>query len=367
MKTNKAFMESFGRPEPVAQENSSHQKEFFKSIHTTFQRAVESTGGSSNFVLRIGEEIIRLQFAGPALRPVLLPALKHLLVEAPGTSPALTVYLWDSASTGVRMPPPAWSVEDYMTRGEVRGFNDGRLLAAFQADAGVLSLLDKKRAQAIYWAKDPDGISVAERAAPLRIILGWWMSYRGCLSVHAGAVGNSSGGVLIVGKGGAGKSSTALSCFLSPLGYAGDDYCLLAPAPHPTVFSLYCSAKIHAFDLPKFPFLEPLVSNRHQLDKEKAVCFLCEAHPDKLRLRFPLRAVLIPQVTGERETRVLPAPPAAGLKALAPTSIAQIPGAGGEVIQRIAAVVRKVPCFYLNLGTEMSQIPDAIARLLMSL
>jgi hypothetical protein len=290
-----------------------------------------------------------------------------LLVEAPGTSPALTVYLWDSASTGVRMPPPAWSVDDYLTRGEVRGFNNDRFLVAFQQDAGVLSLLDKKRAQAIYWAKDADGVSVAERAAPLRIILGLWMSYRGSLLVHAAAVGTSSGGVLIVGKGGAGKSSTALSCVLSPLGYAGDDYCLLVPAPQPTVFSLYSSAKIHAFDLPKFPFLEPLVSNRHQLDKEKAVCFLGKAHADKLRLQFPLRAVLIPQVTSERETHVLAAPPAAGLKALAPTTITQMPDAGGEVIQRIAAVVRKVPCFYLNLGTEMSQIPNAIARLLMRL
>lgn len=360
-------MESLGRPEPVAQASANHQDQFFKSIHACFQRAVESARGPSDVFLRIGEEIIRLRFAGPALMPVLLPALKHVQVEAGSSSPALTVYLWDSASTGVRMPPPAWSIDDYMTRGEVRGFNNDRFLAAFQHEAGILSLLDKRQAQAIFWAKNADEVSVAERAAPLRIILGWWMSYRGCQLVHAGGVGTSSGGVLIVGKGGAGKSSTALSCFLSPLGYAGDDYCLLAPAPQPTVFSLYSSAKIHAHDLLKFPFLEPLVSNRRQLDKEKAVCFLFEAHAGKLRSQFPLRAVLIPQLTGERETRVVAAPRAAGLKALAPTTITQMPDAGGEVIQRIASVVRTVPCFYLNLGTEMSRIPDVIARLLASL
>lgn len=351
----------------MTQSKAHHQEQFFNSIRASFERAGESIRKRLEYYLRIGEETIRLQFAGPALPAVLLPALKHLEVKGDGTSPSLTIFLWDSASTAVPMPPPVWSIEDYMARGEVRGFNNERFLAAFQHEAGILSLLDKQAGEAIFWAKNAQGVSVAERAAPLRIILGWWMSHRGSQLVHAGGVGTSAGGALIVGKGGAGKSSTTLSCFFSMLGYAGDDYCLLQPAPQPTVFSVYSSAKIHAHDLVKFPFLEPLVSNRHELDKGKAVCFLCASYADRLQTRFPLRAVLIPQLTGERETRVLAASSAAGLKALAPTTITQMPDAGGEVIQRIAAVVRKTPCFYLHLGTEMSRIPVVISRLLASL
>ena len=41
------------------------------------------------------------------------------------------------------------------------------------------------------------------------------MSDRNLQYVHAGAVGNKNGGILLVGKGGSGKSSTALACLKS--------------------------------------------------------------------------------------------------------------------------------------------------------
>src|SRR5205823_136180 len=59
---------------------------------------------------------------------------------------------------------------------------------------------------------------------PLRHILHLWLASRGVQFVHAGAVGRPSGGCLIVGKSGSGKSTSTLATLGSELLYAGDDY-----------------------------------------------------------------------------------------------------------------------------------------------
>jgi hypothetical protein len=48
----------------------------------------------------------------------------------------------------------------------------------------------------------------------------------------------------VAGKGGSGKSTTALACLDSPLVYASDHYCSLTNEPAPYVYSLYDSAII---------------------------------------------------------------------------------------------------------------------------
>ena len=69
----------------------------------------------------------------------------------------------------------------------------------------------------------------------------------------AAAVGQAAGGVLLVGAGGSGKSTCALSCLTSDLLYAGDDYVAVELRPEPRVLSLFCSGKLepdHAALLP---------------------------------------------------------------------------------------------------------------------
>lgn len=314
----------------------------------------------------IGGYSVRLCFAGPALVPRIVPAFEHLAAGS-NAAPDLTVCLWDSASTHTADISPAWTIEAYAAQGQVASYCDDRFRTAYDMGTGVLSLFDAQRNIALYWTRDGRTLPSYESAAPLRTLLNWWMRGHGYHLAHGAAVGTLDGGILLTGKGGIGKSTTALACLDSSLLYVGDDYVLVGAGDRPQVYSLYSSAKVGADDVRRFPHLTPAISNCQALGVEKAILFLHDHLPHKLAPSFPLRAILLPRVTGQPQTRLRPASSAEGLMALAPSSMFQLPGAGPDSFQILAQVARQVPCYRLQLGTDMAMIPSVIEGLLVDL
>lgn len=343
------------------QDNSSEA--FFTAVQAAFQNAERATGHTPERFYNIGGYTVRLRFAGSALVPRIIPALEHLATE-PGPTPNLTIYLWDSSSTTTSMPSPPWNTEDYVTRGEIRGYSNGHIQTAFHIGPNILSLLNTKLNLGIFWIRDAAQVPYYESGAPLRTILHWWLNAHKRQLVHAAAVGTTNGGVLLAGKGGSGKSTTALNCINSELAYASDDYCLIAVAPQPYVYSLYNSAKVNADNTHRIPHLISAISNAESLGEEKALLFLNEHYPEKVLSGFPLRAVLLPRVTGKPQTKLTLASPMAGLRALAPSTIFQLSGAGERAFRMMSQLVKQVPCYNLELGTDIANIPEAIVRLL---
>ncbi|MFQ5500547.1 MAG: serine kinase, partial [Candidatus Zixiibacteriota bacterium] len=112
------------------------------------------------------------------------------------------------------------------------------------------------------------------------------------------------------------------------------------------------------------PHLVPKVSNLDRLPREKALIFLKDHFPDKLAHGFHVRAILMPRITGLPETRLAKSSPAAGLRALAPSTIFQLPGARDDDFQNLIGLVKQVPSHVLELGTDLRRIPDVISDLL---
>ena len=341
-------------------EQASRSAEYFQSVYELFKSSQQVTGPVHRSY-NIGGYLIRLNFSGAALLS-LTRALEHLAIDGHST-PDLTICLWDSESTGQPMAPRPWQEADFLARGVIQGYNTERIYTAFQHGSAAVSVLDKERNLAIFWAPDPR-VPYWEKGSPLRTILHWWLLSKGLQLVHAASVGNSTGGVLIGGKGGTGKSTTALACLESDLSYVGDDYTLLGLDSGPVVHSLYNSAKLNSDQLERFPALLPKIDNTEQLDEEKALLFVNEHYPSRVATRLPVRAILLPRVTGLAETRLKRVSVATALAALAPSTIFQLPRAGNEAFKFLATFARQLPCFSLEVGTDLSTIPPVIERLL---
>lgn len=331
----------------------------FAETRELFQRATASTRGTTQRDYMVGGSHVRLCFATPSLIPHLTPALAHLSTPLAASTPDLTICLWDSVSSGSPITPSAWFPAGFSVAQEFRASN-GTSTLAFNATTDVLNLLDLPQRVGFYWAADPRRIPDAEKGTPFLPFLQGLFASQGKQVLHAGVVGSEAGGVVLAGHGGAGKSTSALACLVGGMKYVSDDYCLLAPQAAPYAVSLFSSGKLGDDSLSRLPSFLPHVSNPRRQVGEKAMFFLSDRWAPQIAAQLPIRAVLLPYVTGQRDTRMQPTSAAAGVKALAPSTLFQLAGVGPAAFRMIAALLRQVPCYRLELGTDLEQIPLVI-------
>lgn len=321
-------------------------------------------GGIDRFVL-LADRVLRFNFADDRLLRM-MEAFAHLECE-PSETPALTIHIWDSPGVQPALPPS--DVPD-APHGLRLMWQDGDVRACHQPGQQTLSVLDAAAGEAWFWVQDEAVLPYWEYAAPARMILSWWLHGLGCNLVHGAAVGTADGGALIVGKGGSGKSTTALLSLLSGLLYASDDYVVVEAdrrGQGPYVHSAFGSGKLDEGQAARFPLLMPSVVNPERAPDEKAVFMVNRFAPERMTAGFPLRAVIVPRVSGLSDTVMRRGSALSALAALAPSTIFQIPGSPDAELKAMADVVRAAPSYALELGTDFDQIPRAIEQLLAQL
>lgn len=99
----------------VKQENmpaaSEAALDFFDSMLEHFYSAAQAAGTMERS-FRIGNDVVRLRFAGSALDDILSPSIAHLEVS-PEMASGLTVHLFDSASGDAPLPCAAWTLDAF--------------------------------------------------------------------------------------------------------------------------------------------------------------------------------------------------------------------------------------------------------------
>src|SRR5579871_1987515 len=193
-----------------------------------FEEAAHDYGIYTESIALDGREI-EFRFAGDRWKH-LMRALVHLRV--PARVPSLQVHVWD----GERQPGnhllraylytlSNWWFDYVGPRGQLLDVHTPSLQAVYVPGPDLLNVVDLDRNVAFCWKREPSALPYWETCSPFRPLLHCWLRERGLQFAHAAAVGCADGGVLLVGQGGSGKSSSALACLDSPLRYLSDDYC----------------------------------------------------------------------------------------------------------------------------------------------
>jgi hypothetical protein len=332
------------------------------AYHEAMRRAFARAGLSAGTLeqgLRIGDVGVKLRFAGQGLARVLLPALSPVLC-ANDTRRDVEVELWDETSTGVGAPQPLWHLRDVVARGDVRSLRAGRIRAHVDSSSRMLTVWDRERRHAIVWASAPHRLAYWVPAAPLRTVLHWSVASRQRHLLHAAAVGDEDAGALLVGPAGSGKSTTALACLAGGLGYIGDDLVVTESEPSPRALSVYGTAKLNP---PSVRLLPELPAVRPHPEAEKFFVDVARARPDLMRRFARLSVILLPRVTPGR-LAIRPATRAEAMHALAPSTILQHPDESATGMAVMTALLRRVPAYHLELGSDVAAVAPAIRGLL---
>lgn len=300
----------------------------------------------------------RLVFAGPLLADAFMPALSHREVDDVGPAD-YSFHIWDSASTGVTIAPPPVEQHCFSDRGDIWTFHSRRWRSAFHWSDFSLQLLDAESGNGIFWMQSATAMPYWSIASPMRTLFHWAMERRGAQLIHAAAVGTEAGGVLVTGRGGVGKSTTALACLAAGLAYVGDDYVVLTGGDAPAAHSLYRTAKINVADMARFSAFEPRLIGDASHAAPKAVIYLEHGIVDAL----PLRSVVTPAFHSAAESRIEPIAPALLIGAATFTTNAQLPHSGQHNVDFIERHLSRLPCHRLQLGTDPDQIVCRITEL----
>ncbi len=252
-------------------------------------------------------------------------------------------------------------------RGEVVDLHTETITAIFDPGGNVLSVVDRPRGRAWAIKIDDRPYPFWEVGAPLRFILHDYFSRHGLQMVHGAAVGDDRGGLLVVGKGGSGKSSTALAAAAHGLRYVGDDYCLVDPTGL-TVHALYGTGKlVGRADVERLPAYRGRSINADSFERGgsgKGVFLVDEVCAGSLTARQPLRAIVLPRIVPGPRTRGQGGSRGDALAAIFPSTVGQLPGAGPEDAQNVERLVSSLSTFELHVGSDPRGAAEAIREIL---
>ncbi|MDZ4833407.1 MAG: hypothetical protein SGJ27_06475 [Candidatus Melainabacteria bacterium] len=275
-----------------------------------------------------------------------------------------TILLIDSQSTEILMPEMDFLSTPRDQPRKAFENEEGTIIATIEGEEPALSIINFRKRLALLWLPTVSQIPGYQLAAPLRTIFNWLLGDSGIQLIHAAAVGDRSDGLLISGSSGSGKTVTSLACLEAGWNFLGDDFVAIGPGKDKgtiSVYSLYCTARLHRDMAKKFDLPEPAVTD------DKSLYFLYPKFAEQFKLEIPLSRIFMPNISkGSTSTHRLST--ADVVKEIMIPTLAYLPGRERTTLKNLTHLVSNFPCHSVNINDSIDTIPETLRRLtLMSL
>jgi hypothetical protein len=346
--------------------------ERYHAMSRAFERAFgAASAGRTELSLSMSGVPTRLRVAGGALGKRLIRPLRHLVYDEP-KKPGLQIDLWDETETGITCPGCAID-ESISTWGDWKCSPDGRFAIHHRRTA--LEMYDRQEQRIVGWSVGPLHVSHHERGRPLLRILMQWHRDNGLNLIHGGLVASEGFGVLFVGKGGSGKSTTALMCALNGMDFLSEDFLAIGPSPDGSHigYSIFASAKLHPDHLLRFPRLRNVALGPEHAEDDKSLLFLEDLPDVRVANQVRIGAVVAPRVVDAPTSRVIRISRGEALMQLAPSTLVLMNCYGlglrrGDVVLKnldeFGKLLDTCPCYRLELGRDINSVAPAVRRII---
>lgn len=327
------------------------------------QAAALNPSAVSEHHLRIAGLAVHLRTVGVRLAAEMTPPWAPFESSDAGSEPDLTIDIWDQDETGVA-GAQAGKDDDQTRYSVLSAHSDDRYIA--EERKGRMIWLDREVGHIVGFTGPADRLNIDERGRPFQRMLAILLNDKGIQPVHAGLVAWQGQGILITGMSGAGKSTSSIACLNSGFGYLGDDFVGLEPKSDGTFtgHGIYASCLVKPDHLKRFPALAPHQHAANRSHEDKSVIYLSELYPGQMEIDVTIRAIVLPRVVGTGENTFRPATKGEALRALAPSSVIMfVAGPSARSIDKLAALIQAVPCYALELGSNVDDIPETVRQI----
>jgi hypothetical protein len=261
-------------------------------------------------------------------------------------------------------PLPAWTDEALDAPAFHALLREAGLRAAYPHQPQVWQALDERARVGIHLARSIRDLPLWHAGSPLRQHLHWLLRAAGKRIAHAATLGADGRGILVFGSGGAGKSGTTLSGIAAGLHTVGDDYVALgdpdstgAPTRATPLFRI---VKQDRRGLARFGNLLERAAALPENWMRKVEFDPTDVFPGCFVDQLEIRAVVLPRIAHADTPRFTQITGGEAMRVLIPTNLMQFPGEADDGMAFYADLVRRLPCYRLDLAADAQRCGEAL-------
>lgn len=339
--------------------------EFLASLYDRCRAAFDLASlrlGSTRDTFAIAGRPFAVETAGEPMRPLVTRAFRHIAVaSAPGN--AFTVRCLDSRTSGISVEPEDLVRLNELARTGGNLFPGSAILGGYRRPDYGLAIYSRAANEAVYWISDAvdepysRATDFTGSGHPLKGILGWWLGDCGLSLLHAAAVGLEGDGLLLAGRSGSGKSTTAFACMDAGWQVVSEDTCVYDPGTR-TVHNLYCTGRLTPSSR---GLLGTWDADEDGWETGKSIFYLDDP-PGRANLvpSLQVNAVVVPMQSPGAGSSLSPLSGGAALRALLPSTMLQSLTAHAGQAAEMADLCRTVPAFSLVIDGPPHSLPTLL-------
>lgn len=227
---------------------------------------------------------------------------------------------------------------------------------------GKLTAVDREKCLGVVWYPAATALPSWEKARPLIHAFKALFPLSRLMPVHGAAVAFGERGILIAGRGGAGKTSMSLACVEAGWRYVGDDCVLIGGAPL-RAFNLFRSARLRE---EMFTRLPRSLNASYTISTDSGEV---KAELDVGRLPSVaigdtnVNAIIVPCRRGSSGVAIARLRASVMVRELSAQSLNHLPGDPVMTYEFIAEALRGIPCFSVDPGSVLGDVPPALEAL----
>jgi hypothetical protein len=339
---------------------------YFEEMVSAFEEILMSSPELRNITYyRFAGLNVRIRCAGNKLSSLHEKVFNHLKLEEVNISEKrfdLTIDLWDQVQT--RFPCPVDLISDESAKlRTVTASADSRIVADQDIDTSIF--FDRKVKRIIASFVSADKMNNYDLSKPFNRLLALWYRDMNVEVIHSSMISKNRKGILFLGEGGSGKTTSALSCLNDGFNYLGDDHIGLTEVNHTFVgYSLYASVLIYENHFKQFPQLQKFELQKNMRRDEKSIIYFSNGYLNKIDNCAEIALLLLPKVVDSNHANFRKAKKSETLLAAAPSSLRLQISPNKKAFDTISHLVDKTPSYCIEVGKDLDEIPKCVNEII---